>query len=1053
MNLRRAVLPTLVALVAATGCKSCSKAPSVTPTNSSPTPTSALATWSTELPAAPPLVSGGGVGESVALPTDVAIDGTPQFSPDGKRLVFASRTGDRHQIFIADRDGRNVRRISDGKADDIDPTFGADARTVLFASNESGNYDIWRMLADGTGRKNLTNSPEDEFWPRVSPIEFRLEPKQSDGDEVRGSDTVVALKYRRVLFQRGSGAQASVWGMLEDGRFPVRISPEGLAAKHPAWSPDGLQLAFDVDRQDGTFLVVGRGRVVERDCRKKPCDPFVTFYDAKAPERAVAVSMAKALEAPKDWFAYDLRVLEATRGCAFPVFFANQTALLAVRQDGNSELRAVDFDGGASVLLARDVRSGSAPAFSPLGNEIAFAGSGTPNGSLNLAASRFYLSEALNLHLYPELVRSKPAKLPQNRFVVVPGTEREFFHLLEKARYAKKGVFVSADAVVQLVHDLMEANVQRAERDLAHSLADLDRKLLGAAVGESLAASAEARRDAEDLAVHLAVPAVLLGEVSAATRKKESDGSTDPVKIPPEEVLLRLKLPPSLEKRVRENVERVYAAKEMVGTIDYTRFAPRGHYDDDGVLASYFRAVTWFGTVPLGPPDRPGPWLLAWRLMRQHGLFGQWERLDASATLFAGPPEDPSFRDLAATAERDANAGNATDGEGARAVMAGVVASRPANRVGGSAIVEAKTTEEARRLALTKQLYFLPQRAPPDAAWLTALTTPFVKGRQYPDPLDIMAALGSPRARELLGKGELASPGAQPYADTLRAALDSVALEGKRLMARAEMPDLATGWLRTIALLSSPSATTDGSGTLPAFSTSEGWKDKSLVSAVAAYTLYKHAAVLYAKQPYAAEAGEGGEDLSFWKEVPVEKLVRGYIEPHPRLYAWMAKMARQFEAIAPPRHDTDKGRAPALFEKLRVISEKELAIRPLTPDEYAWIDEAGAAIEHFYVYDGNGEIDRSPDRLQYGVKVVADILTNLNEGKVLELGTGDVNTLYVITPHGGEQLLAQGGAHGVYVFTQPMAQRLNDKAWGELVDAGKQPAPPAWTQSFVETLK
>jgi hypothetical protein len=167
----------------------------------------------------------------------------------------------------------------------------------------------------------------------------------------------------------------------------------------------------------------------------------------------------------------------------------------------------------------------------------------------------------------------------------------------------------------------------------------------------------------------------------------------------------------------------------------------------------------------------------------------------------------------------------------------------------------------------------------------------------------------------------------------------------------------------------------------------------------------------------------------------------------------MAKLARQIEKIAPPRHQGDEGRAAALFDKLRAISEKELARRPLGADEYAWIDEAGAAIEHFYVYDGNGEIDRSPERLEHGIKIVADVLTNLNEGKVLEVATGDVNTLYVITPHGGEQLVTQGGAHGIYVFTQPMAQRLTDQQWGELVDGGKQPLPPAWTGSFVESLK
>lgn len=389
-------------------------------------------------------------------------------------------------------------------------------------------------------------------------------------------------------------------------------------------------------------------------------------------------------------------------------------------------------------------------------------------------------------------------------------------------------------------------------------------------------------------------------------------------------------------------------------------------------------------------------------------------------------------------------------------LLASVLASAPANRVGGMAIAQSMTNAEARELSPKKQLYFLPQRAQPDAAWLTALTTPFVKGRQYPDPLDVMSALGSARARALLERGELSSPAAQPYAAALRGALDTVAEDGRRLLgSKADDPDLPTAWLRTIALLASPPTAEEAPGGLPAFAAADAWKDRALVSAVAAYTLYKHGSVLYAKQPSAAEAGEGGDDLSFWTELPVEKPIRGYVEPHPRLYAAMGKFARLLDRVAPPYREYDAGDAANLLDRLRTISEKELAGRPLTADEYAWIDEAGAAIERFYVRDGNSEIDRSPERLERGVKLVTDVLTNLNPGerKVLELATGDVNTLYVITTHGDEQLVTQGGAHGIYVFTQPMEQRLTDQQWGELVDVGKQSPPPAWTGSFVETLK
>lgn len=133
----------LVTVVALAGCKSCSKAPpvSVPATGSTGTsigvfgPASGSSTG-TAASSMPPLVVGGGIGEPIALPASAAIDGTPEFSPDGKRLVFASLHRDgRHQIFVSDRDGGSARCISDGKADDIDPTFGPDGRTVFFASN------------------------------------------------------------------------------------------------------------------------------------------------------------------------------------------------------------------------------------------------------------------------------------------------------------------------------------------------------------------------------------------------------------------------------------------------------------------------------------------------------------------------------------------------------------------------------------------------------------------------------------------------------------------------------------------------------------------------------------------------------------------------------------------------------------------------------------------------------------------------------------------------------------------------------------------------------
>lgn len=1051
MTTRRPGIPFFVAAAVAASCASGAKEPAP---SLPPRPATAAAAAST-----PGMVAGGGIGPPVSLPPKVAADGSPQFAPDGRRLVFAGRVGDRSQIFVVDRDGRNLRRVSDGRADDLDPAFGGDGKTIFFASNAAGNFDIWRMNADGTGRRNLTNTPEDERWPRPSPIEFRLEPKQSDGDDVHGSDAIKPLRYRRLLFQRGPPAAPSVWAMLEDGRFPIRLSPAGVAARRPTWSPDGLQIAYDADDSGDTVLVVGRGRVVERSCRggrpgAPACPPFVEFTvpdpAVKEGYRSVDVTLERALEAPKDWYAYEFRVLPATRGLSAPAFFANQTALLAVKQDGPrpAELRAVDIDGDASVSLARDVRAGTAAAFSPLGTEIAWVSSGADDHRLRTAASRFYLSEVLNLYRYPELARSKPAKLAANRFVVAPGTEREFFHPLEKARYAKKGVFVTADAVLQLVHDLLEADMERAEREeLRPEVQGLCDRLLRQALERLDAPEGAERGDVEDVAVHFAVAATLLNEIEMVEwQVNRFDKETVPTPVAPEEALRRLRLPGLIEDRVRRELLRVHAAALVTDEIDYTLFKPRGHYDDGSLLASFFRAVTWLGTAPLGDPDRPGPWLLTWKWMEGGDLWRRWEHIDSKATLFAGPPEDSSFRDLSELARKEPALARATTGEDGKALVRRVMAMRPPNRIAGPAIRAARSSEEAKRLARQKRLFFLLQRAPPDGAWLGSFATPFVKDRQYPDPLDVMAALGSARAREIVERGELARAEAQRYAPALRAALSATAQEVAGL---AAAPDLASGWLHALSLLVAPA---EGAGTrgnrLPSFAASEAWSDKSLVSAVAGYALHRHQAVLWAKAVNAAEAGEGGEDLSFWKELPVEKPPRGYVEPRPRLYAWLAALAR--------RLDSKEARsAAAMLERLRGIAERELAGKVPSAEEYAWIDEAGAAIEHYYVPTSEARegISRSPDRLKYGVKIAADIFTNLNENRVLEIATGDVNAIYVATPHGAEQLLTEGGVYSIYVFTRPVAERLDDKTWGDMVDAGKAPLPPSWTRSMVEQLK
>jgi tricorn protease len=68
------------------------------------------------------------------------------------RLAF-SYMGD---IWVADMEGRNARRVTHHVARDVAPSFSPDGRWLAFSSNRMGNYDVYVMPIDGGEPRQLT---------------------------------------------------------------------------------------------------------------------------------------------------------------------------------------------------------------------------------------------------------------------------------------------------------------------------------------------------------------------------------------------------------------------------------------------------------------------------------------------------------------------------------------------------------------------------------------------------------------------------------------------------------------------------------------------------------------------------------------------------------------------------------------------------------------------------------------------------------------------------------------------------------------------------------
>jgi Tol biopolymer transport system component/DNA-binding winged helix-turn-helix (wHTH) protein len=84
------------------------------------------------------------------------LSGMPRWSPDGKRIVFDSRP-DRHtQIFMVNAEGGSPVALTDGKAEDKVPSWSSDGRFVYFSSNRSGPSQIWKVAVGGGRPSQVT---------------------------------------------------------------------------------------------------------------------------------------------------------------------------------------------------------------------------------------------------------------------------------------------------------------------------------------------------------------------------------------------------------------------------------------------------------------------------------------------------------------------------------------------------------------------------------------------------------------------------------------------------------------------------------------------------------------------------------------------------------------------------------------------------------------------------------------------------------------------------------------------------------------------------------
>ncbi len=333
--------------------------------------------------------------------------------------------------------------------------------------------------------------------------------------------------------------------------------------------------------------------------------------------------------------------------------------------------------------------------------------------------------------------------------------------------------------------------------------------------------------------------------------------------------------------------------------------------------------------------------------------------------------------------------------------------------------------------------------------------------RAFPRGLDLVSALGIPRAAEIL---ELENDTRYPnYPRQIATQQDRIASFSTQDWHR----DRYWSWLYMLKILMRTQPPTSQRDLWPGFMTSSAWPDRQIHTALASWVAMHQAPALLTQSDYSEEfeadapttkaQSPDTQDLVRRSAYQVEKrqaerereeLTAGYVDPAPHVYAELAALTRMIQKGMMTFGTLDKNSERRLSDleslliRLQEIAQDEITGQKSSDDDVAFLHSFA---ENFSFAVG------ATDPSSRTTIALTHLPTAPPSTEVLHEASGLLRMILVVYKHPGGQLaIGVGPISSYYEFKRAPENKLSGAKWRKMVERGKQFDPPEWTESFLQ---